>query len=52
MDHSSLVMDALSQQRNRALDQLAIRSADLAMAEARVKELEEEVAKLKEAPGE
>lgn len=48
MDRDSLVMEQLAAQRTAALDQLAIRTADLVMAEARVKALEAELAKLKE----
>lgn len=44
-----LILENLAQQRNAALDQLAIRSADLAIATARVAELEKELAALKPA---
>lgn len=44
-----LIMENLAQQRNAALDQLAIRTADLAIASARVTELEKELAALKPA---
>lgn len=44
-----LILDNLAQQRNAALDQLAIRTADLAIATARVAELEKELAALKPA---
>ena len=49
MDRTDLICDTLAQQRNRALDQLAIRTADLAIASARVTELEKELAALKPA---
>jgi cell division protein FtsB len=48
MDRDSLVMEQLAAQRTAALDQLAIRTADLALAQARVKALEAEIDKLKE----
>lgn len=44
-----LILDNLAQQRNAALDQLAIRTADLTIATARVAELEKELAALKPA---
>jgi len=44
-----LILDNLAQQRNAALDQLAIRTADLALARERVAELEKELAALKPA---
>lgn len=44
-----LILENLAQQRNAALDQLAIRTADLAIASARVTELEKELAALKPA---
>ena len=44
-----LILENLAQQRNAALDQLAIRTADLAIATARVAELEKELAALKPA---
>ena len=44
-----LILENLAQQRNAALDQLAIRTADLTIATARVAELEKELAALKPA---
>jgi len=44
-----LILENLAQQRNAALDQLAIRTADLAIATARVAELGKELAALKPA---
>lgn len=44
-----IILENLAQQRNAALDQLAIRTADLAIATERVAELEKELAALKPA---
>ena len=46
---TDLILEALAKQRESALDQLAIRTADLALARERVAELEKELAALKPA---
>jgi len=46
---TDLILEALAKQRESALDQLAIRTADLAIARARVEALEKELAALKPA---
>lgn len=47
MDHSQALADALVAQRNEAHNALAVKIADLAVAQDRIKELEAEVAALK-----
>lgn len=48
MERDSLIMESLAAQRTAALDQLAIRTADLALAQEKVATLERELATLKE----
>lgn len=47
MERDSAIMEALAGQRTAALDQLAIATADLSIALARVRELEAELSQVK-----